>query len=72
LRLRRILLRNELLIIIIFSGIVFVLLGMYFHKYDKDSWVFNRVGMPVSEWIIYSSLGAIFIILAMISILFVS
>ena len=65
-------LRNELLIIIIFSGIIFSLLGIYFHKYDKDSWVFNRVGMPVPEWIVYSSLGAIFIIIAMISILFVT
>ena len=65
-------LRNELLFIIIFSGTIFILLGMYFHKYDKDSWVFNRVWMPVPEWIIYSSLGAVFIIIAMISILFVT
>ncbi|PVX26150.1 MAG: hypothetical protein CW691_02340 [Candidatus Bathyarchaeum sp.] len=63
-------LRNELLTIIIFSGIVFILLGTYFHKHDQDSWVFNRAWMPVPEWIIYSALGASFIIIAMISILF--
>lgn len=63
-------LRNELIIIAIVSGIVFIVIGMYFRKYDPDSWVWNRAMMPVPEWIVYSSLGACFIIIAMISIFF--
>jgi len=66
------LLRNELIISAIVSGIIFIVIGMYFRKYDPDSWVWGRAWIAVPEWIVYSSLGACFIIIAMISILFVT
>ena len=59
--------RDWLLISAVLSGIILLILGIYYLKTDPDSWVRSSMGgIEFPEWFTFIYAGAFFIVMAII------
>ena len=66
-----ILFRDWLIISAVLSGIIFVVMGLYYFKSDPDGWVSSPPAMmELREWFSYIYAGAFFIIMGIIVFLY--